>query len=140
MWISRYTTIAGTIAIILLTGFVGAALAKHQGWRTWQRLQDEMRQGKPPADALLDGVMILVAGALMITPGVLTDFVGFALLFPPARNLLKARLRKRLMANATVQFQSFQTRASAQSGGDETIIDAEFTRKETDSGTPPLAP
>ena len=131
MWISRYTTVLGTIAIVLATGFAGAALARHQGWRTWQRLQEELRSGKPPADALLDGVMILIAGALMITPGVLTDAVGFALLFPPVRFLLKGRLRNRLMSQTTVQFHSFGGTGEVQSHDDSrtNVIDAEFTRK-----------
>jgi UPF0716 protein FxsA len=139
IWIGSHTSVSGTIAIVLVTGFVGAALAKHQGLRTWQRLQDETRSGKPPADALLDGVMILIAGALMITPGVLTDAIGFALLLPPVRGLLKTRLRNRLMAHATMQFRSFHTGGSVDSGGTAggTVIDAEFIRKdgEPDSST-----
>jgi len=142
IWIGSHTSAMGTIGIVLVTGFVGAALAKHQGLRTWQRMQDELRSGKPPADALLDGVMILIAGALMITPGVLTDAIGFALLLPPIRERLKARLRSRLMAQATVQFSSFHparggeaVRSEHTGGAGATIIDAEFTRKgdQTDS-------
>ena len=134
IWIGSHTSVSGTIAIVLVTGFVGAGLAKHQGLRTWQRLQDGMRSGEPPADTLLDGVMILIAGALMITPGVLTDAVGFALLLPPVRGLLKARLRSRLMAHATAQFRSFHTGGVGPGGEAEgsstptgTVIDAEFT-------------
>jgi UPF0716 protein FxsA len=143
IWIGSLTSVSGTIVIVLVTGFVGAALAKHQGLRTWQRLQVELQSGKPPADALLDGVMILIAGALMITPGVLTDAVGFALLLPPVRGLLKARLRSRLMAQATAQFRSFHTSGTGQGGGAEgsgpqsgTVIDAEFTRKNDESSFP----
>ena len=89
IYISRYMTIPGTLGIVLFTGFAGAALARHQGWQTWRRLQEELRGGRVPADALLDGLMIFTAGVLMITPGVLTDAVGFALLLPPVRRLLK---------------------------------------------------
>jgi UPF0716 protein FxsA len=74
-----------TFGLILLTGFVGAALARAQGVSTLRRLQSELAQGRPPAAAILDGVLILVAGALLLTPGVLTDAVGFALLVPPVR-------------------------------------------------------
>ncbi|MBT6494780.1 MAG: FxsA family protein [Planctomycetaceae bacterium] len=144
IWIGSHTSVSGTIAIVLVTGFVGAALAKHQGWQTWRRLQDGMRSGEPPADVLLDGVMILIAGALMVTPGVLTDAVGFALLLPSVRGLLKARLRSRLMAHATAQFRSFHSGGTGQGGGAEgagtptgTVIDAEFTRKDDESSSPP---
>ena len=144
IWIGSLTSVSGTIAIVLVTGFGGAALAKHQGWQTWRRLQDGMRSGEPPADALLDGVMILIAGALMITPGVLTDAVGFALLLPPVRGLLKARLRSRLMANAAVQFRSFHSAGMGNGGTADisstpagTVIDAEFTRKGDETNSSP---
>jgi len=74
-----------TIAVVLLTGMAGAALAKAQGWQTMFRIQNEMRAGKMPAKAMGDGVLILVAGVLLITPGVITDVVGLSLLLPPVR-------------------------------------------------------
>ena len=84
-----------TFALIIITGVVGASLARWQGARTWFRLQQDLAAGRVPADALMDGVMIFVAGALLLTPGILTDVVGFGLLLPPIRALLKIRLRKR---------------------------------------------
>ena len=144
IWIGSHTSASATIGIVLVTGFVGAALAKHQGLLTWRRLQDGLQRGEPPADVLLDGVMILIAGALMITPGVLTDAIGFALLLPPVRGLLKTRLRNRLMAQATMQFRSFHpgrggeaVRSENGGGAGGTIIDAEFTRKDDESDSPP---
>jgi len=74
-----------TIVVVLLTGMVGAALAKWQGWQTMSRIQTELRAGKMPAQAMGDGVLILVAGVLLITPGVITDVVGLSLLLPPVR-------------------------------------------------------
>ncbi len=74
-----------TIAVVLLTGIVGAALAKAQGWHAMFRIQNELRAGKMPAKAMGDGVMILIAGVLLITPGVITDIVGLSLLLPPVR-------------------------------------------------------
>ena len=130
--ISRFTTIPGTIGIVLVTGFAGAALARYQGWQTWRRLQDELRAGRAPADALLDGLMIFIAGVLMITPGILTDAIGFALLLPPIRRLLKLRLRTWLMTKANVQLHTFPTQNSGATfdDGSETIIDVEYTRTE----------
>ena len=74
-----------TIAVVLLTGMAGAALAKWQGFLTMFRIQSDLRAGKMPAKAMGDGVLILVAGVLLITPGVLTDIFGLSLLLPPVR-------------------------------------------------------
>ncbi len=83
-----------TLGLVLATGIVGAALARWQGLRCLERLQQQAAAGQVPADPLMDGLMILVAAALLVTPGVLTDVVGFALLAPPVRGLLKYRMRR----------------------------------------------
>lgn len=84
-----------TLGIIVATGVIGASLARRQGLAVLARLRTETGAGRVPADALVDGVLILIAGALLVTPGVLTDAVGFCLLIPPLRTLLKRTLRRR---------------------------------------------
>lgn len=84
-----------TLALIVVTGVLGASLANRQGLRTLRSIQDDMAQGAIPANAMIDGVIILIAGALLITPGILTDFVGFLCLIPAARNALKKHLQRR---------------------------------------------
>jgi UPF0716 protein FxsA len=76
-----------TVAMIVVTGMVGAALARHQGLASLQRMNQALSAGQPPTGELLEGALILVAGVLLVTPGVLTDAVGFALLVPPLRRL-----------------------------------------------------
>ena len=78
-----------TIGLIVATGFIGATLARHQGLTVLSRLRSEVGAGHLPGDALLDGALILVAGALLVTPSVLTDAVGCLLLIPPTRAGLK---------------------------------------------------
>jgi len=99
--IGRTIDVGPTIALVVLTGVAGAALAKHQGLRTLRHIQAELAAGGIPGKQLVDGVMILAAGLLLVTPGVITDGVGFALLVPPARALLRRRLtawfRKRMV-------------------------------------------
>ena len=80
------------LGIVLATGILGAMLARRQGWRTSQRIREQLARGPMPGDALLDALLILIAGALLVTPGVLTDAVGFLLLIPPCRRLIKRRL------------------------------------------------
>lgn len=76
-----------TLALVLLTGLVGAWVARLQGVAALRRIQADLAQGQPPGRALLEGALILVAAVLLVTPGVLTDAVGLLLLLPPTRAL-----------------------------------------------------
>lgn len=91
--LGRRMGLLATLALIVLTGVLGATLARYQGWVTWQRIQSDLAVGIVPSGRLIDGVLILVAGLLLITPGLLTDGIGFALLIPPLRDRIKRRLR-----------------------------------------------
>lgn len=91
-----------TVALVLLTGLVGAALARHEGLRCLRSIRQRLADGDLPGDALLDGLLILLAGALLITPGVLTDLFGFALLLPAFRRVVKRTLAKRFRAHVHV--------------------------------------
>jgi UPF0716 protein FxsA len=77
------------IAIVIVTGVVGTALARREGWKVLQRMREDVRTGQMPADSLIDGFLVLLAGILFVLPGVLTDVVGIILLFPPTRQLVK---------------------------------------------------
>ena len=85
-----------TVAIIFVTGALGATLARWQGLSVLHEIQTQMAQGQLPANALFDGVIILLAGALLLTPGFLTDIVGFLSLVPSVRNVFKRAIRKRI--------------------------------------------
>ncbi len=84
-----------TVAVIVITGAAGASLARWQGLSVLRQVQREMAGGQLPAGALVDGVIILIAGALLMTPGFLTDIVGFLLLVPGVRGVVKRALRAR---------------------------------------------
>ena len=84
-----------TLALIIVTGTVGASLARQQGLATLARLRADLAAGHTPAEPLMDGGLILVAAAVLITPGVLTDVVGFLFLIPACRQLIKRSLRDR---------------------------------------------
>ena len=87
--IGQHMGVAYTIGIVLLTGVAGAYLAKMQGLITLSKIQEDINQGIMPADKLFDGVLILCSGILLLTPGLLTDIIGFIGLLPLTRNLLK---------------------------------------------------
>lgn len=77
--------VAWTIFAVVFTAVVGAALVRMQGFATVNRMRQQMDQGELPAMELFEGVFLLVAGALLLTPGFFTDAVGFACLTPPFR-------------------------------------------------------
>lgn len=102
--LAEATSFLATVGVVLVTGFVGAWLARWQGFQTLQRFNREMSQGVPPTDALADGLLILLAAAFLVTPGLLTDSVGFALLIPPLRGAIKSWVWRNLRDSAHIEF------------------------------------
>ena len=126
LYIRDLTSWEFTLALIVLTGLIGAALARQQGWKTSQRIKKELSQGRMPGDSLLDGLLILVAGVLLVTPGIMTDVVGFSLLVPGCRRIIKRRIVRRFKER--FRLRGFTVDAGPGAGQDETprdvIIDA----------------
>jgi UPF0716 protein FxsA len=83
-----------TILLIISTGVIGAWLAKNQGLRAIQQVQSQMSHGQMPGDTIIDGLCILVGGVLLLTPGFITDSIGFILLVPSTRNWIKPFILK----------------------------------------------
>jgi UPF0716 protein FxsA len=95
-----------TLALVVFTGVTGAWLARAEGLRVFLQFQRELASGRLPGQALMDGISVLIGGAFLLTPGVLTDVTGFVLLLPPTRRWLQRRVRKRLergIADGTVR-------------------------------------
>lgn len=109
-----------TIGLIIVTGIVGSHLARREGLSTWRKLNDRLQAGDLPGAELADGVIILVAGALLITPGILTDMVGFVGLIPFTRIYLRRfvmRWFQRKMERGTMQVQFGVFGGSGPGGG-----------------------
>lgn len=83
-----------TVALLLVLSAAGAWLVRSQGFLILRRIQEELAAGRLPAAELLDGVMVLVGGVLLMTPGFFTDAVGLLFLLPMTRRLLKLWLRR----------------------------------------------
>ncbi|MBN92480.1 MAG: membrane protein FxsA [Deltaproteobacteria bacterium] len=100
---------AATLAVVLFTGIAGASLARSQGFRVLQDSQKALQEGRVPTDELLEGGLVLFGGALLLTPGFLTDLLGLACLLPLTRKagaaLLKRWLGHRLQAQGDGRFQ-----------------------------------
>jgi UPF0716 protein FxsA len=93
-----------TFLIVIATGIIGSWLAKREGVMAWRKFHAALGEGRMPSHEIQDGLMIIFAAALLLTPGLLTDFVGFALLIPFGRNLI----RKYLLANSVRGFGNIQ--------------------------------
>jgi UPF0716 protein FxsA len=78
-----------TVALIIATGVVGAWLAKRQGAETIRQAKQELMYGRIPSEAVLDGICILIGGVVLLTPGFITDLLGFLLLIPSTRAFIK---------------------------------------------------
>jgi UPF0716 protein FxsA len=85
-----------TLGIIIFTGVLGAYLARRQGLEVLRQMRAEMAAGQLPAGSIADGVIILLAGAVLMTPGVLTDTLGFLCLIPVTRRIIKQALWRRV--------------------------------------------
>lgn len=110
MFVSKYIGIGGTLMLIILTGTIGATLARSQGLGVLHKLQNSLQSGIPPTDTLIEGVLVLIGGIVLLTPGILTDAVGFSLMAPVVRKKaaqwLKGHFLKQIQNQTASQFQA----------------------------------
>jgi len=112
-----------TIGLVILTGFWGAHLARSQGHSILARMQKEIQAGRVPAGELIEGVLVLIGGIVLLTPGLLTDLAGFALMMPGIRRYVRNRLRKRFAAKAKMHFSTRPGSTSNRPPHDDDVID-----------------
>jgi len=94
--INTYIGLGYTLMIVLVTGVVGAYLAKSEGRGIIRNIKYEMSQGRMPGDELVNGLCVLIGGAFLLTPGLITDFTGFILVIPFTRAIIKRFVKGRL--------------------------------------------
>jgi len=123
-----------TIVLVLLTAFIGINLLRYQGLSTLSRATWRMQSGQIPAQEMLEGILLAVGGALLLTPGFVTDTIGFLLLVPLTRQIFASRLMGRFksFASANVTGGGFSAGGFSKGGfntdmnSDQSIIDGEF--------------
>lgn len=133
-----------TILIAIVTGIIGTSLARRQGFHTLRRIQAELNDGGMPTTSVVDAFMIFAAGLLLMTPGILTDLLGFSLLVPACRSLYRQWTVAWLKANFQVRtFTSnsgWSVHGSSRSGSpDNDVIDS-YVVNESDAEDPKLPP
>lgn len=89
-----------TIAIVILTAWVGAKYVRQQGIATLNSVQTKMAQGQMPSDEIVTGLVLLVAGVLLVTPGFVTDFLGLSLLIPAVRQTIAGSVKSHINTNS----------------------------------------
>ncbi len=87
-------SLGAKLLIVLFTGIAGASLARAQGYLVVRQIQEQLAKGAMPANELIEGGIVLFGGALLLTPGFITDAIGFSCLLPPTRKLIAAGLRR----------------------------------------------
>ncbi len=115
-----------TIFLVVFTAMLGAWLLRRQGFATWQRFQNSLQQGTIPAYEIIEGPILLVGGALLLTPGFFTDILGFACLIQP----LRRKIAQYVIENYLMKGQmgsAFERRSSYRSEG---VIEGEYRKEE----------
>ena len=128
--IADHTNWQFTVSLVIITGIVGSVLARSQGFRTVRKIQDQLATGHLPTAALLDALMIFIAGAFLLTPGVLTDLFGMTLLIPICRKLYRRSLSRRFKTH--FQFQQFAPSQQASHQERSEVIDSYVVEKQSD--------
>jgi UPF0716 protein FxsA len=122
--------------LVIADGVAGALLWRWQGIRTLVRIREEMAAGRMPADAMVDGLLIFFAGGLLISPGMITDVAGFALLIPPIRAVVKQLAKAWFVRHVEVRTAAFYPGggggAQPARGNDE-IIEARVIETHTEN-------
>lgn len=113
--IAEVTSWQFTLTLVVATGILGTLLARSQGFRTYRAITRSLEQGVIPTGPLMDGVLILVAGTVLVTPGIITDLVGFALLIPWTRSWIRNGLRYYFATHVNVTVSRSETSSQDQS-------------------------
>ena len=115
MQIGQLIGAAETVLLIVLTGIAGSYMAKREGLSVLRQLQQDAQKGMPPADRMIEGLLVLIGGVLLITPGVLTDVLGFSLIAPWTRRALAPALKEAVMGRmaSSVEAGGFQVNFGA---------------------------
>ncbi|NMH60824.1 FxsA family protein [Alteromonas ponticola] len=122
-----------TIALVLLSAFIGAYFVRREGVHTLRTAQQKMQSNQLPGQEMLEGLMLVVAGVLLVTPGFITDIFGLLLVLPPSRKLFAKKLKKHLsmqvVSGAGFQSHQFYQSSAQPRRSEEDVIEGEYQEK-----------
>ncbi|MFQ3237174.1 MAG: UPF0716 protein FxsA [Paraglaciecola sp.] len=126
-----------TVAIVIVTALVGSYLVRQQGLSTLMQAQQKMQQGAIPGQEMAEGLLLVVAGVMLVTPGFITDALGFLFCLPMTRPLIAKALLAKLSVNIVSQAQPSAFHQGAQAdfrhkskASNDDVIEGEFERKD----------
>jgi len=132
-----------TISIVILTAIAGTALLRQQGLSTLMKAQQSMNEGRMPTSELFDGACLLIAGALLLTPGFVTDTIGFLLFLPPFRAFLRSQAGGIIKKSGKIHIVGENSgsrhsngRSPHQNPKNSTVIDADFEEVDPNPDSP----
>lgn len=133
--------VLATVGIVIATAVIGTSLLHRQGFGVLARAGESMNSGRLPVEPVIEGILLLIAGAFLLTPGLITDAIGFSLLVPFLRRTLAAWMLKRALRSGMVRTATFTTGrsdgggewpddggAGSHKGGPSDVIDGEYER------------
>jgi len=143
MWLG----LALTVVLVVLTGLVGMLLVRAEGRHTLRKIEAAVSRGEPPTNELLDGALLLVAGAFLLTPGLVTDTIGFLLVVPPVRYVVRSAAKRWLVVpyldektdgfvSGNVYTFGFPDPSDVGSSGDRRVYDVDSDVSDVDDDWP----
>ena len=143
IWVGTQIGVLPTVAILIVDSIVGALLMRQQGRAAWRRFNVALQERRPPAKEVLDGALVIFGGALLLTPGFLTDILGIFLLLPPTRAVVRGALvgwfgRRFVVARVAGSAANMGSRAySSRRRSASEPYDVEGSAVDVDTGDPP---
>jgi UPF0716 protein FxsA len=120
--------VPSTVAVLVADSVLGSVLMRSQGRAAWRRFNEATRAGRVPAREVLDGALVIFGGALLLTPGFITDILGLVLLIPPTRALVRRALARRLAHRMVVSMTSPRPRRRGDDDVEGTAVDVDRDR------------
>ena len=128
--VAGYIDALPTIGLVMLTAVIGVTLLRYQGLETLMRGTQKMRSGQMPAQEVAEGLLLAVAGALMITPGFVTDTIGFLILFPPTRLVIAHMMLARVQTHRPGNSHQQPSSDHSENGDKPRTIEGEYQRRD----------
>lgn len=130
--VGQLVGVGWTLAALIGMSLIGAALVKAEGLRAWRRVREALAQSRMPAEEVVDGALVLLGGALMLTPGFLTDGVGLLLVLPPSRALLNRGIRGRVRGAFGLSRRRGDAPGQTRTPTDDAVVDVDVVSIERD--------
>lgn len=130
--LAEATSLGMTLGTVIVTGVIGSFLAKREGVMAWHRFRSALAESRMPSREIQDGLMIVFAAALLLTPGLLTDAVGFTLLVPAGRTFIRKHVLSRFIGNVNVKVFTRQSSSRTNTPYRGQTLEAEAVERRTE--------